>query len=358
MKAKQQSFTIWYVIAAFLALFLVQALVLAPHVENLSYSEFKSLVAKDKVSSLVIGKQVITGTLAANGLEGLLPKEKIDELERYGGGVHRFVTARVDDPGLVGELEAAHVTFTGSVENTWLTALLSWVVPALVFVGLWAFLMRRMGNAQGGLLAIGKSRAKVYVETSTGVTFDDVAGIDEARGELMEIVDFLRRPERYRRLGGKIPKGVLLVGAPGTGKTLLAKAVAGEAKVPFFSLSGSDFIEMFVGVGAARVRDLFEQAQAKAPSIVFIDELDALGKARGIAPGFGGHDEREQTLNQLLAELDGFDSSKGVIIMAATNRPEILDPALLRPGRFDRKVIVDRPEVTLHSAVQNQDVRA
>ena len=345
MKAKQQSFTIWYVIAAFLALFLVQALVLAPHVENLSYSEFKSLVAKDKVSSLVIGKQVITGTLAANGLEGLLPKEKIDELERYGGGVHRFVTARVDDPGLVGELEAAHVTFTGSVENTWLTALLSWVVPALVFVGLWALVMRRMGNAQSGLLAIGKSKAKVYVEHSTGVTFDDVAGIDEARGELMEIVDFLKQPERYQRLGGRIPKGVLLVGPPGTGKTLLAKAVAGEARVPFFSLSGSDFVEMFVGVGAARIRDMFAQAQDKAPSIIFIDELDAIGKARGVSPVMGGHDEREQTLNQLLAEMDGFDTQKGVILLAATNRPEILDPALLRPGRFDRQVAIDRPDL-------------
>jgi len=345
MEPKQKNFTVWYFVAAAVALMLVQALLLAPHVENLSYSEFKSLVAKGKVTNLVIAKQVISGTLAAEGLEGLLPKEKLDELRRYGGGVHQFVTARVDDPALVADLEAAHVRFTGTVENTWLTALLGWVVPALVFVGLWAFLMRRMGNVQGGLLAIGKSRAKVYVENSTGVTFDDVAGIDEARGELMEIVDFLKRPERYRRLGGKIPKGVLLVGSPGTGKTLLAKAVAGEAKVPFFSLTGSDFIEMFVGVGAARVRDLFEQAQAKAPSIVFIDELDALGKARGIAPGFGGHDEREQTLNQLLAELDGFDSSKGVIIMAATNRPEILDPALLRPGRFDRKVVVDRPDL-------------
>src|SRR5882762_10422124 len=345
MEPKQKNFTVWYFVAAAVALMLVQALLLAPHVENLSYSEFKSLVAKGKVTNLVIAKQVISGTLAADGLEGLLPKEKLDELKRYGKGVHQFVTARVDDPALVADLEAAHVRFTGTVENTWLTALLGWVVPALVFVGLWAFLMRRMGNVQDGLLAIGKSRAKVYVENSTGVTFDDVAGIDEARGELMEIVDFLKRPERYRRLGGKIPKGVLLVGSPGTGKTLLAKAVAGEAKVPFFSLTGSDFIEMFVGVGAARVRDLFEQAQAKAPSIVFIDELDALGKARGIAPGFGGHDEREQTLNQLLAELDGFDSSKGVIIMAATNRPEILDPALLRPGRFDRKVVVDRPDL-------------
>jgi len=345
MQPKQQSFTAWYFVAALLIMFLVQALLLAPHVENLSYSEFKSLVAKDKVSSLVIGKQVITGTLAANGLEGLLPKEKIDELKRYGGGVHRFVTARVDDPGLVAELEAAHVTFTGSVENTWLTALLSWVVPALVFVGLWALVMRRMGNAQSGLLAIGKSKAKVYVEHSTGVTFDDVAGIDEARGELMEIVDFLKQPERYQRLGGRIPKGVLLVGPPGTGKTLLAKAVAGEARVPFFSLSGSDFVEMFVGVGAARIRDMFAQAQDKAPSIIFIDELDAIGKARGVSPVMGGHDEREQTLNQLLAEMDGFDTQKGVILLAATNRPEILDPALLRPGRFDRQVAIDRPDL-------------
>jgi cell division protease FtsH len=345
MHAKQQNFTIWYFVAALLILFVIQALVLAPHVANLSYSEFKSLVAKDKVSDLVIGKQVISGTLAANGLEGLLPKEKLDALKRYGGGVHRFVTARVDDPGLVAELEAAHVPFTGSVENTWLTALLSWVVPAVVFVGLWALLMRRMGNAQSGLLAIGKSRAKVYVEHSTGVTFDDVAGIDEARGELMEIVDFLKQPERYQRLGGKIPKGVLLVGSPGTGKTLLAKAVAGEAKVPFFSLSGSDFVEMFVGVGAARIRDLFTQAQGKAPSIIFIDELDAIGKSRGVSPVMGGHDEREQTLNQLLAEMDGFDTQKGVILLAATNRPEILDPALLRPGRFDRQVAIDRPDL-------------
>ena len=358
MHAKQQSFTIWYFVAALLILFVIQALVLAPHVENLSYSEFKSLVAKDKVSDLVIGKQVITGALAGDGLEGLLPKEKLEELKRYGGGVHRFVTARVDDPGLVAELQAAHVTFTGSVENTWLTALLSWVVPALVFVGLWALVMRRMGNTQSGLLAIGKSRAKVYVERSTGVTFNDVAGIDEARGELMEIVDFLKQPERYQRLGGKIPKGVLLVGSPGTGKTLLAKAVAGEAKVPFFSLSGSDFVEMFVGVGAARIRDLFAQAQDKAPSIIFIDELDAIGKARGVSPVMGGHDEREQTLNQLLAEMDGFDTQKGVILLAATNRPEILDPALLRPGRFDRQVAIDRPDLNGREKILKVHTRA
>jgi cell division protease FtsH len=357
MEPKQQKFSIGYVIATVLALVLIQSLLFAPHSENLSYSEFKALARKGKVANLVLDKQSITGTLAAEGLEGLLPKEKVEELKQYGGGAHRFVTARVDDPGLVAELEAANVKFTGRVENTWLSALLSWILPALVFVGVWAFVMRRMGGAQGGLLAIGKSKAKVYVQHETGVTFDDVAGIDEARGELMEVVDFLKNPDRYRRLGGKIPKGVLIVGAPGTGKTLLAKAVAGEAGVPFFSLSGSDFVEMFVGVGAARVRDLFAQAQEKAPSIIFIDELDALGKARGISPIVGGHDEREQTLNQLLAELDGFDTRKGVLILAATNRPEILDPALLRPGRFDRQVVLDRPDLKGREKILRVHVR-
>jgi cell division protease FtsH len=337
--------SVGYVVAAVLALVLIQSILFAPQAGNLSYSEFKTLVKKGKVTELVVDKQTITGTLAAEGLEGLLPKDKLEELKRYGGGAHRFVTARVDDPGLVAELAAANVKFTGRVENAWLSALLSWILPALLFVGVWVFMMQRMSGAQGGMMAIGKSRARVYMQHTTGVTFDDVAGIDEARGELMEIVDFLKAPERYQRLGGKIPKGVLIVGAPGTGKTLLAKAVAGEAGVPFFSLSGSDFVEMFVGVGAARVRDLFAQAQEKAPSIIFIDELDALGKARGVSPLVGGHDEREQTLNQLLAEMDGFDTRKGVILLAATNRPEILDPALLRPGRFDRQVVIDRPDV-------------
>ena len=225
-----------------------------------------------------------------------------------------------------------------------MTVLVSWVLPMLLFCGLWSWLLRRL-SPRGGLLAIGKSKAKVYVQESTGVTFNDVAGIEEAKAELVEIVDFLRNPDRYRRLGGRIPKGVLLLGAPGTGKTLLARAVAGEAKVPFFSLTGSDFVEMFVGVGAARVRDLFVQAQAVAPSIIFIDELDALGRMRSAGAIVGGHEEREQTLNQLLSEMDGFDTRKGLIIMAATNRPEILDPALLRPGRFDRKVVIDRPDV-------------
>ncbi len=345
MEAKQQKFSIWYSVLVLVALLLIQSVFFAPHTQNLSYDEFKVLVKKGMVNNLILGKQTITGTLSPEGLEGVLPEEKIKELKRYGEGEHRFVTARVDDPGLVPELEAAKVRFSGRVENTWLAVLLSWVLPALIFFGLWMVLMRRMGG-QGGLMTIGKSKAKVYVERSTGVSFEDVAGIDEARAELMEIVDFLKNPQRYRRLGGKIPKGVLLAGEPGTGKTLLAKAVAGEAAVPFFSLSGSDFVEMFVGVGAARVRDLFAQAQAQAPSIIFIDELDALGKARGISPITGGHDEREQTLNQLLSEMDGFDTQKGLIIMAATNRPEILDPALLRPGRFDRKVIIDRPDLT------------
>jgi cell division protease FtsH len=345
MELKQQKFSIGYLVATVLALILIQSLLFAPHAETLSYSEFKTLVKKGKVSDLVLDRQTITGSLAAEGLDGLLPKEKIEELKRQGGGVHRFTTARVDDPGLVAELEAANVKFTGRVENTWISTVLSWVLPTLLFMGVWLFVMRRMSGAPNGLLAIGKSKAKVYVQHSTGVTFDDVAGIDEARSELMEIVDFLKAPERYQRLGGKIPKGVLIVGAPGTGKTLLAKAVAGEAGVPFFSLSGSDFVEMFVGVGAARVRDLFAQAQEKAPSIIFIDELDALGKARGVSTVVGGHDEREQTLNQLLAEMDGFDTQKGVILLAATNRPEILDPALLRPGRFDRQVMIDRPDI-------------
>jgi cell division protease FtsH len=344
MEPKQRTFSMWYAVAAMLLFFGLQAMLLVPHPETVSYSEFKALVEAKKVSDLVLDKDTITGTLALTGLEGLLPKERIEAIKRAGKEAPGFVTTRVEDPGLVPELEAAHIRYTGHVTNPWVATLLSWILPAAIFFGLWMLVMKRM-NPQSGLTSLGKTRAKVYVEHQTGVSFDDIAGIDEARGELMELVDFLRNPQRYRRLGGKIPKGVLLVGAPGTGKTLLAKAVAGEAGVPFFSMAGSDFVEMFVGVGAARVRDLFIQAQAKAPSIVFIDEFDAVGKARGISPGFGGHDEHEQTLNQLLAELDGFDTQAGVIILAATNRPEILDPALLRPGRFDRQIVIDRPDL-------------
>ena len=344
MPSTKQKIAIGYFILAFLGLVLMQTVFFTPQSENLSYRDFKTLLKAGKVIDLLLWERTITGRLSTDGLEGLLPPAKIEELRTSGRGEPRFVTVQVDDPTLIPDLEAAGVQFQGRIESRWLGTLLSWIVPALVFVAIWGLFMRRMGTASG-LMTIGKSKAKVYVEQATGVTFDDVAGMDEARAELVEIVDFLKRPEHYRRLGGKIPKGVLLVGAPGTGKTLLAKAVAGEAGVPFFSLSGADFVEMFVGVGAARVRDLFAQAQATAPSIIFIDELDALGKARGVSPMMGGHDEREQTLNQLLAEMDGFDTQKGVILLAATNRPEILDPALLRPGRFDRQVVLDRPDL-------------
>src|SRR6266851_3680221 len=343
MPSTQQKISIGYFILAFLGLFLIQAMFFAPQSENLSYRDFKTLLKAGKVADLSLGEHTITGRLMTDGLEGLLPPARLKAFRKVGQGEYRFVTVQLDDPALIPDLEAAGVQFQGRIESHWLSTLLSWIVPALVFVAIWGVMMRRMGTASG-LMTIGKSKAKVYVEQATGVTFDDVAGMDEARAELMEIVDFLKRPEHYRRLGGKIPKGVLLVGAPGTGKTLLAKAVAGEASVPFFSLSGADFVEMFVGVGAARVRDLFKQAQEKAPCIVFIDELDAVGKARGINP-IQQNDEREQTLNQLLAEMDGFDPRKGVIILGATNRPEILDPALLRAGRFDRQVVVGRPDM-------------
>ena len=268
-------------------------------------------------------------------------------LQEFIGGEHRFVTVLLNDPGLIAQLDASKVRYAGVLESKWFGLLISWVAPTLIFVGIWFFVMKRMGGGmQGGMLEIGKSKARVFMQQETGVTFKDVAGIDEAKEELMAVVEFLQHPDRYKRLGGKIPKGVLIVGAPGTGKTLLAKAVAGEAGVPFLSLSGAEFVEMFVGVGvgAARVRDLFEQAAQKAPCIVFIDEIDALGKARGIS-ALGGNDEREQTLNQLLVQMDGFDTNRGVIIMAATNRPEILDSALLRAGRFDRHVSIDKPDI-------------
>jgi len=287
-----------------------------------------------------IGKARIRGTYWLPGEPALDRGADGAELKRPG----RFVTIRVDDPGLVHELEALQVPYTGKREGGWLTTLFGWLFPIVLTVGLWGLMTRRMGGAARGFTNFGKSRARIYAEQETGFTFADVAGVDEAKAELQEIVDFLRQPQKYTALGGRIPKGVLLAGPPGTGKTLLARAVAGEACVPFLSLSGSDFVEMFVGVGAARVRDLFKQAQGRAPAIVFIDELDAVGKARGINP-MQPNDEREQTLNQLLAEMDGFDSRKGVMVLAATNRPEILDAALLRTGRFDRQVVVDRPDL-------------
>jgi len=341
---KSQQFSLWYFLGAFLLILALQNFLFAPHAENLAYSDFKTLLRAGKLEGVTLGERFITGTLKPEGLEGLLPPEKLEELKRYGEGKeHRFVTVRVADPDLVKDLEAAKVRFAGQVESKWFSMLLSWIVPALIFFALWGVLMKRMGGAAGGFMEIGKSKAKVYMEKQTGVTFEDVAGVDEAKDELKEVVAFLKDPKRYGKLGARIPKGVLLVGPPGTGKTLLARAVAGEANVPYFSINGSEFVEMFVGVGAARVRDLFQQARTKAPAIIFIDELDALGRARGAYP-LGGHDEKEQTLNQLLSEMDGFDPGAGLILLAATNRPEILDPALLRAGRFDRQVLVDRPD--------------
>jgi cell division protease FtsH len=326
---KTRTWNVGYWLVALMLLLWVQSLWQgATGIEPVPYSEFEKALADGRISEVTVSDRVITGRLkAADGRKTTL------------------VATRVE-PELAARLEKFNVPYSRVVENTWLRDLLSWIVPALVFFGLWFFIIRRLADKQGmgGFLSIGKSRAKVYVETDTGVSFTDVAGVDEARQELEEVVDFLKHPKEYGRLGAHIPKGVLLVGPPGTGKTLLAKAVAGEAGVPFFSISGSEFVEMFVGVGAARVRDLFEQARLKAPAIIFIDELDALGRARGAFPGMGGHDEKEQTLNQLLVEMDGFDSSVGLIILAATNRPEILDPALLRAGRFDRQVLVDRPD--------------
>ena len=326
---KKTQFTIWYAIIALLGVIWLRDLwVTSTQVETIPYSEFQRHLKEGRVAEIRVSSNVIQGVYRE-------PQE----------GRSRFITTRVE-PDLANDLAKYDVKFAGVIENTFLRDLLSWVVPALVFFGVWMYLARRFAQQTGmggGFLSIGKSKAKVYMETDTKVSFEDVAGVDEAKEELQEVVGFLKDPGRYSRLGGRVPKGVLLVGPPGTGKTLLARAVACEAGVPFFSINGSEFVEMFVGVGAARVRDLFDQGRQKAPAIIFIDELDALGRARGAYP-VGGHDEKEQTLNQLLVEMDGFDPSKGLILLAATNRPEILDPALLRAGRFDRQVLVDRPD--------------
>jgi cell division protease FtsH len=327
---RRTQFNLGYLIFALLAMVLVQQWwQRAQTVEVVPYSEFEQILAQDKISEVTVSDQHITGKLKS--------PEKGKSI----------VVANLVPPEIAERLDKYRVKYTRVQESTFLRDLMSWIVPALVFFGIWFLLVRRMANqgggGLGGFMAIGKSRARIYVENKTGVTFGDVAGVEEAKAELQEVVEFLKDPKKYGRLGARVPKGVLLVGPPGTGKTLLARAVAGEAGVAFFSISGAEFVEMFVGVGAARVRDLFEQARQKAPAIIFIDELDALGRARG-AGGIGGHDEREQTLNQLLVELDGFDPSSGLVLLAATNRPEILDPALLRAGRFDRVVLVDRPD--------------
>jgi cell division protease FtsH len=328
---KKSHFNAWYVVIAVLAMLLVQAIIQESRkTEYLPYSQFRSYLESGKVGDLVITESRILGTLKDAGP----------------GEPSQFATTRVD-PNFAAELEKYGVKFQGGSDENFFTTLLSWVLPALIFFGIWMFLLKRMsmgGMGAGGLMSIGKSRAKIYVEKDTKTTLADVAGVDEAKAEVQEIIDFLKDPKSYSVLGARLPRGVLLIGPPGTGKTLLARAVAGEAGVTFLSISGSEFVEMFVGVGAARVRDLFEQARKMAPCIIFIDELDAMGRARGIGPMAGGHDEKEQTLNQLLVELDGFDPSQGIILLAATNRPEILDPALLRPGRFDRQILVDRPD--------------
>jgi len=327
---RQHRINLAYFILAVFAILWVQSLwVQSQRIERLSYSEFQQQLKAGKVKEIVVYENRIEGSFN----------------QPDASGHTRFVTIRVN-PDLARDLEGYNVKFGGALEQTFLRDILSWTIPALIFIGIWMFIVRRFAQSQGmggGFLTIGKSKARVYMEKDTKVTFEDVAGVDEAKEELKEIIAFLKDPQGYGRLGARIPKGVLLVGPPGTGKTLLARAVAGEAGVPFFSISGAEFVEMFVGVGAARVRDLFEQARQKAPAIIFIDELDALGRARGAFP-LGGHDEKEQTLNQLLSEMDGFDPSSGLVLLAATNRPEILDPALLRAGRFDRQVLVDRPD--------------
>ena len=326
---REHQINIWYVLLAVMGIvFLRDYWVQVNTIEPIPYSQFETYLDQGVIENVVIGSTSISGTFSSpvNGKTG-------------------FVTTPVT-PDLAKRLNQTGVTYSGAVENTLFTALLSWILPTLFFVAIWLFLIRGMGGKQGlgGMMAVGKSKAKIYVESDTKVTFADVAGVDEAKAELQEVIDFLQNPREYGSLGARMPKGILLVGPPGTGKTMLARAVAGEAAVPFFSISGSEFVEMFVGVGAARVRDLFEQARGTAPAIIFIDELDALGRARSAGTVQGGNDEREQTLNQLLSELDGFDPGKGVVLLAATNRPEVLDPALLRAGRFDRQVLVDRPD--------------
>ncbi len=326
-------FSIWYFLITILLITYLQQYFFSPKVETIPYSQFKQHLVAGNVTKLIIGPENINGRLKGS-------EQKPEQA---------FTTLRVDDPNLVKELDEHKIDYSGHYESKLLGTILSWVLPFGIMFLIWRFAMKKMGPGMG-VMSFSKSKAKLFAENETMVTFADVAGIDEAKEELQEVVEFLKNPAKFQKLGGRIPKGVLLVGPPGTGKTLLAKAVAGEAKVPFFSISGSEFVEMFVGVGASRVRDLFSQAASQAPCIIFIDELDALGKARGVN-AFGGNDEREQTLNQLLVEMDGFESNKGVIIMSATNRPEILDPALLRPGRFDRQVLLDRPDINGREAI-------
>ncbi|WP_419904463.1 ATP-dependent zinc metalloprotease FtsH [Kiloniella sp.] len=343
---RKTKINLWYFVIAFICITLLQSWwQQSRQVEIIPYSEFEAYIKNGMVSEIFVTERHIRGLLREP-----LPNGKKKE----------FYTTRIEF-NLAKELSQYDVVVTGGTEESLLKEVLSWFLPALFFIGIWLFLIRRITNNNGlggGMMSVGKSKAKVYMESDIQIGFEDVAGVDEAKLELQEVVAFLQNPKTYGRLGARIPKGVLLVGPPGTGKTLLARAVAGEAGVPFFSISGSEFVEMFVGVGAARVRDLFDQARKKAPCIIFIDELDALGRARGAFPGVGGHDEKEQTLNQLLVELDGFDPTKeGMVLLSATNRPEILDPALLRAGRFDRQILVDRPDKIGRVAILNVHMR-
>jgi cell division protease FtsH len=359
-------FSLAYALVVVLLLSLLQSWLLAPRTVELPMSKFLELLRSDRIERVALTEREIRGMAKPGALPAPPPAQPGDRLRQLLGSeeeVRVFTVTRipgVDEEWLVRELETHKVEFAGRIETTfWKDLLFGWIIPLGVMVAIWMFLMRRVGGGPTQALSFGRSKHKIYDRKELKTTFNDVAGVDEAKAELVEIVDFLKNPKKYQRLGGRIPKGVLVVGPPGTGKTLLARAVAGEADVPFFTLSGSEFVEMFVGVGASRVRDLFEQAKDKAPCIVFIDELDAIGKSRAGASGFmGGHDEREQTLNQLLAEMDGFDSSKGVILIAATNRPEVLDQALLRPGRFDRQVVVDKPDVRGREAILRLHARA
>ncbi len=331
---KHHRFSIWYVLLGVWGVLIIHNIfVTAFEVQTIPYSKFLHLLKEKKISEAAITSNQIQGRMHVEG----------------DGSGELFRTVRVD-PEISHLLEEYDVNFKGEIESTFLKDLFSWFFPVLLFVGIWYFMIKRIQGQQQGFMTLGKNKAKIYMEDEVGVSFSDAAGVEEAKQELVEVIEFLKTPQRFTAIGGKVPRGILLVGPPGTGKTLLAKAVAGESGVPFFSMSGSEFVEMFVGMGAARVRDLFSQAKEKAPCIIFIDELDALGKARGMGT-VGGHDEREQTLNQLLVELDGFDAQVGVILMAATNRPEILDPALLRPGRFDRQVLVDRPDKSGREAI-------
>lgn len=339
---KKHQINLWYAFIAMMLVLMFQSWwTTYKTVEQIPYSQFEQYLKDGKIEEIAVKENFIEGKFKAELKDG----------KQY------FVTTRVEVP-LADELSKYDVKYTGVVQNTFIRDILSWVLPVLLLFGLWMFFIRRFAEKQGlgGMMTVGKSKAKVFVEKDVKVTFQNVAGVDEAKRELKEIVDFLKEPASYGRLGAHVPKGILLVGPPGTGKTLLARAVAGEAGVPFFSISGSEFVEMFVGVGAARVRDLFEQARKAAPAIIFIDELDALGRARASGP-MGTNDEKEQTLNQLLTELDGFDPSSGIILLAATNRPEILDPALLRAGRFDRQVLVDRPDKIGRRAILDVHVK-